>query len=231
MTTSHRLLLVEDDAQLLGMLEGLFTGEGYLTGTARDGQRALHLALTQSWDAIVLDRGLPVIEGLDLLGRLRAAGVETPTLILSALGNPADRVDGLNHGAEDYLAKPFDVEELLARVRALLRRHRAQSGALRLPGGAVLDLEAREVRPAAGGTGTGTETGTGITLSERECELLTLLARDPTQVFERETLLRRAFPDAEDLGVVDTYVHYLRRKLGRGIVATIRGVGYRMGSS
>ena len=90
MTPNPRVLIVEDDAQLLSLLERLFAGEGYEIATARDGQRALHLALTETWDALVLDRGLPLIDGLDLLRRLRASGIETPTLILSALGNPAD---------------------------------------------------------------------------------------------------------------------------------------------
>ena len=216
-----RLLIVEDDARLLAMLETLFDSEGYQVATARDGQKALHLALTESWDVMILDRGLPLIEGLDLLERLRAAGIVTPTLILSALGNPADRVEGLDRGAEDYLAKPFDIDELLARVRGLLRRHRTTSGILTLPGGAKLHPEMREVQLLH---------GEAIPLSERECDLLSVLARDPRQVFERETLIRLVFPEAEDLGVVDTYVHYLRRKLGRTVVATVRGVGYRLGS-
>ncbi|TDW29670.1 response regulator transcription factor [Cryobacterium psychrophilum] len=222
MPPTPRLLVVEDDAELLRMLETLFTGEGYHVRTARDGQRALHLALTEDWDALVLDRGLPLIDGLDVLGKLRAAGIEAPTLILSALGNPADRVDGLDRGAEDYLAKPFDVDELLARVRALLRRHRTAATTIRLPGGAAFDTESRLVRLASSEV---------VALSEREADLLRELSREPSQVFERETLLRRVFPDAEDIGVVDTYVHYLRRKLGRGCVTTIRGIGYRLGES
>lgn len=220
MPQSHRLLIVEDDIELLRLLETLFADEGYVVGTARDGQSALHRALTESWDAIVLDRGLPLIEGLDLLGRLRRADVDTPTLILSALGNPADRVDGLNRGAEDYLAKPFDVDELLARVRALLRRHRSAAATIQLPGGWLFDVDARSARSAA---------GSAVSLSAREADLLAVLTRDFSQVFERETLLRRVFPDAEDVGIVDTYVHYLRRKLGRGMVATVRGIGYRLG--
>ena len=221
MTPNPRVLIVEDDAQLLSLLERLFAGEGYEIATARDGQRALHLALTETWDALVLDRGLPLIDGLDLLRRLRASGIETPTLILSALGNPADRVDGLDGGAEDYLAKPFDVDELLARVRALLRRHRSGSEVVRLAGFGEFDTSARQFRPLD---------GPAVGLSERESDLLELLARHPEQVFERETLLHRVFPDAEDVGVVDTYVHYLRRKLGRAVVSTVRGIGYRLGS-
>lgn len=117
------LLLVEDDPALVAMLVGLLTEEGYAVDTANDGQRGLHLALSRGYEVLLLDRGLPAIDGLDLLGRLRRSGVVTPVMVLSALGNPADRVEGLDAGAEDYLAKPFDVEELLARLRALRRRH------------------------------------------------------------------------------------------------------------
>ena len=117
-----RLLLVEDDRLLAEMLTEILRAAGYLVDAARDGQSGLHLGLTHSYDVIVLDRGLPAIDGLDLLGRLRSRGVVTPVLVLSALGLPRDRVDGLDAGAEDYLAKPFDLEELRARLRALLRR-------------------------------------------------------------------------------------------------------------
>lgn len=214
-----RILLVEDDTRLAGMLEQLLAGEGYDTVLARDGQRALHEGLTQRFDAIILDRGLPVIEGLDLLNRLRTRGILTPVLVLSALGNPADRVEGLDRGAEDYLGKPFDIDELLARVRALLRRHRSTTPTLTLPGG-TLDTSSRTVT---------THAGTPVVLSEREAQLLERLARRPTQVFERDDLLVNVFPDADEPGVVDTYVHYLRKKLGRDAVATIRGIGYRLG--
>ncbi|RFA06506.1 two-component system response regulator [Subtercola boreus] len=215
-----RLLLVEDDRQLSGMLEQLLQSEGYEVVVARDGQRALHEGLTQAFDVLVLDRGLPVMEGLDVLQRLRDRGVLAPALILSALGNPADRVEGLDRGAEDYLGKPFDIDELLARIRALLRRHQSVVPVIRIPGG-TLDAGSRTVT---------SNTGIQIVLSEREADLLERLARRPGQVFERSDLLAMVFPDADDLGVVDTYVHYLRKKLGRGVIATIRGIGYRLGS-
>ena len=111
-----QLLIVEDDRDLRGMLAEIFAEEGYSVTTAPDGQQGLHVLLTHHFDAVVLDRGLPAIDGLDLLARIRRSGVDTPVLILSALGNPADRVEGLDSGAEDYLTKPFDIAELLARV-------------------------------------------------------------------------------------------------------------------
>ncbi|MGN6722903.1 MAG: response regulator transcription factor [Marmoricola sp.] len=220
MDGASRLLLVEDDPTLRELLEQLLTGEGYEVELAADGQRALHLGLTRSYDAMILDRGLPAIEGLDLLMRLRAKGVTTPTLILSALDNPMDRVIGLDAGAEDYLGKPFDLDELLARLRALVRRHADNATELRLPGRYRLDVTTRTATP---------ESGSVVVLSPREVALLEALARSPRQVFSRRDLLSLAFEGAEDEGLVDTYVHYLRRKLGRGVVATVRGLGYRLG--
>ena len=214
-----RILLVEDDARLAQMLEQLLAAEGYDTVLARDGQRALHEGLTHEFDALVLDRGLPVMEGLDVLTRLRSRGILTPALVLSALGNPADRVEGLDRGAEDYLAKPFDIDELLARIRALLRRPSSTVPVLALAKGS-LDTASRTVT---------TREGENVTLSERESQLLERLARRPNQVFERNGLLASVFPDADDPGVVDTYVHYLRKKLGRDSVKTVRGIGYRLG--
>ncbi len=213
--------MVEDDARLLKMLSDLLIGEGYSVVAARDGQRGLHLGLTQDFDNLLLDRGLPIIEGLDLLTKLRRAGVQTPALILSALGNPADRVEGLDRGAEDYLAKPFDIDELLARLRMLRRRVAATIPVLRVPG-AALDTQSRSV------TIRGQE-AEPVLLSERESDLLERLARRPGQVFSRTDLLVEVFADADDPGVVDTYVHYLRKKLGRGVITTIRGVGYQLG--
>jgi two-component system, OmpR family, response regulator QseB len=214
-----RVLLVEDEAVLAGMLNGLFVEEGYAVDVAPDGQTALHYGLTRTYDVAVVDRRLPAIEGLDLLGRWRRRGVTTPVLVLSALANPAERVEGLDAGADDYLAKPFDVEELLARLRALRRRHLDRARALPL-GDGLLDLDAREVDRLDGAP---------VTLSERECDLLATLAHRPQRVFSRDELLVLVFPSAENPVAVDTYVHYLRRKLGRGIVDTIRGRGYRLG--
>jgi two-component system response regulator QseB len=223
-----RLLLVEDDPELSQMLLRLLTGEGYSVEVAPDGQRGLHLGLTRTYDLMVMDRGLPSIEGLDLISRLRSRGVTTPTLVLSALGNPSDRVDGLDAGAEDYLSKPFDIDELLARLRALSRRHRDSARQLLLPGGR-LDLDSRQVRANAAGEATTAGGEAAVQLSERECSLLETLGARPTRVFGRGELLTLVFGDAESEAVVDTYVHYLRRKLGRPVVRTVRGRGYQLG--
>ena len=214
-----RLLLVEDEAALASMLRDLFTDEGYRIDVAANGQTGLHYGLTRDYDVVVLDRRLPVVEGLELVRTWRRHGMTTPILVLSAQGNPAERVEGLDAGAEDYLAKPFDVDELLARLRALRRRHLDRARVLPVHGGR-LDLDTREV------LGVG---DAPVALSERECTLLATLAHRPQRVFSRADLLARVFPEAENPVAVDTYVHYLRRKLGRGVVETIRGRGYRLG--
>ncbi len=216
-----RLLLVEDDGGLAALLGRVLADAAYDVTRAPDGQRGLHLALTRPFDVLVIDRGLPAIEGLDLIARLRAEGLSVPMLVLSARGTTQDRVDGLDAGAEDYLAKPFELTELLARLRALLRRPRDRARVLPIPGGR-LELDQRTVRRTD---------GQQVELSEREVALLAVLAARPGQVFSRRELLARAFGEAESENVVDTYVHYCRRKLGSGVISTVRGLGYRLGES
>lgn len=217
-----RALLVEDDGELTGMLDRLLTGEGYEVETAPDGHAGLHRALTRRYEVLIVDRALPGIEGLDLIGRLRRRGVATPILVLSARGTPRDRVHGLDAGAEDYLAKPFDVDELLARLRALRRRHLQAAEVLPVGASLSLDVDTRTVfrdhEPVQ-------------VLSERERDLLALLASRPGVVFTRSQLLELVFADAANDATVDTYVYYLRRKLGRKVIATVRGIGYRLGTS
>ncbi|MCM4084384.1 response regulator transcription factor [Paractinoplanes hotanensis] len=215
-----RILAVEDDHELGDLLLRLFRGAGYAAELARDGQAGLHRGLTRRYDVLVIDRGLPAIEGLDLLARLRRSSVGTPALVLTALGTVADRVAGLDSGAEDYLVKPFEVDELLARVRALLRRPGSPDSTLAI-GNAEFDLITRRV---------GTADGASVTLSGREADLLRMLAEAPARVFDRAEIVARVFPDAAAENLVDTYVHYLRRKLGAGVVSTVRGAGYRLGT-
>ncbi len=216
---SRRLLLVEDDRELGRMLVDLFTDEGYEVDLAVEGQRGLHLGLSRAYDAIIVDRGLPVVDGIDLLRRLRRQAVTVPVLVLTAFGAVADRVAGLDAGAEDYLVKPFEIEELLARVRALHRRNLDQAGLLPV-GSAWLDPAAHMVL---------LRTGEEVVLSGQECRLLHALALRPRQVHTRPSLRQRVFDGASTEAVVDTYVYYLRGKLGPGVVTTVRGVGYRLG--
>jgi two-component system, OmpR family, response regulator QseB len=217
-----RLLLVEDDAELSGMLVQLFGEEGYDVTLARDGQDGLHRGLVGDFDILVVDRGLPAVEGVDLVSRLRARGVGTPILVLTARNAVVDRVEGLDAGAQDYLGKPFDLDELLARLRALLRPVVALAD--QLPVGSRRLVLAQCLVVSEDGTAD-------VVLSRREAELLAAMARYPRRVFGRDELLDLVFDGAETPGAVDTYVHYLRRKLGPGVVETVHGVGYRLGSA
>jgi two-component system response regulator QseB len=213
------LLIVEDDRELSAMLTDRFTEEGYRVDVADDGQQGLHRGLTGAYDAAIIDRGLPVIDGSELVAVLRSRGISTPTLLLTARGSVADRVEGLDAGAEDYLVKPFEVPELLARVRALLRR--PDGGSTITVGQLRLD---RLTRTVTGPFGSG-----AVELSEREAALLAVLMSAPRRVFTRRQLLASVFDGVDTAGVVDTYVHYLRRKLGRNVIRTVHGTGYRFG--
>lgn len=214
-----RVLVVEDDPQLGPLLVEVLADD-YAVELARDGQVGLHLAMTRPFEAMVVDRGLPGIEGVDLVGRLRRSGVTTPALVLTARGTVRDRVEGLDAGAEDYMVKPFDVDELLARIRALLRRH-PDGGDVVQVGTRQLDVPGRRL------TGAGRP---AVDLTDRECRLLEVLARRPRQVFTRPELLALVFDPSDTPNTVDTYVHYLRRKSGRDVVATVHGIGYRLGA-
>lgn len=220
------LLVVEDDRALSGMLAELFTAEGYRVDTAYDAQQGMHRGLTGDYDAMIVDRGLPVMDGVELIALLRSRGITTPALVLTARGAVEDRVEGLDAGAQDYLVKPFEVPELLARVRALLRRMDDGASVLQA-GGLRLDLVGRRV---AGDTPDGED----VELSDREAALLATLMGTPGRVFSRTQLLERAFDGAQSDGAqsdgtVDLYVHYLRRKLGKKVVRTVHGTGYRFG--
>ena len=220
-TPQPALLLVEDDRALSAMLVELFAEQGYRVDTAYDAQQGLHRGLSGSYDAMIVDRGLPVMDGSDLIALLRSRGVVTPALVLTALGSVADRVQGLDAGAQDYLVKPFEIPELLARVRALLRRTDSASAAV-CAGGLRLDRVTRRVSGA-------TPTGADVELSEREASFLALLMMAPKRVFSRAQLLDAVFDGAETPGAVDSYVHYLRRKLGKQAVRTVHRTGYRFG--
>ncbi|HKS46159.1 MAG TPA: response regulator transcription factor [Amycolatopsis sp.] len=214
------LLLIEDDRDTAGMLVDLFRAERYRIDVAHDGYRGLHLGLSRRYQVIIVDRMIPGIDGLDLVRRLRRVGVTGRVLMLTALGELEDRVSGLDSGADDYLVKPFELDELLARIRALCRRD--LDGAESLPLGAGrLDARRRAACLADGAM---------IDLSAREFDLLHTLAADPKAAHDRSRLREKVFPDTSAKSVVDTYVYYLRRKLGRQVVRTVHGRGYQIGT-
>jgi DNA-binding response OmpR family regulator len=219
------LLLVEDDPRLADLVARLLSGERHLVERAADGGSALEMAEAPGLDAIVLDVGLPDISGLEVARRLRSRGSVVPILMLTARDSVADRVAGLDAGADDYLVKPFAIEELSARVRALGRRSRAAgiTDPSITSGPISLDESSRLVAVH----------GMRVDLSPREFALLECLLRHRGQVLTRDQLLDHAWPyDSEvDPAIVDTYVYFLRRKLGPaggGCIETVRGVGYRV---
>ena len=216
----NRLLLVEDDEEMAGLLTETLVGDGFVVDHASDGQRGLHLGLTRTYDVMVIDRMLPALDGLDLVIRLRSRRVPARALMLTALGTVGDRIAGLDAGADDYLMKPFDLDELSARIRALCRRTSESTTVLRI-GAGLLDLTPRDAVLAD---------GTRVALSAREFELLRVLAAQPNLVHSRAELRRRVFDEAAAASMVDTYVYYLRRKLGRSVVRTVHGLGYRLGA-
>ncbi len=217
------LLIVEDDDETASyMLKGL-TESGYTVDRAANGRDGLFLATSGSFDAIIMDRMLPGLEGLAVLQALRAANITTPVLILSALGQVDDRVKGLKAGGDDYLAKPFAFSELLARIEALLRRRDGAAVETKLSVGDLeLDLLSRQVRRA----------GKPLDLQPREFRLLEYLMRHAGQVVTRTMLLEGVWDYHFDpqTNVIDVHISRLRQKLDKGfdkpLLHTMRGVGY-----
>jgi two-component system response regulator MprA len=211
----ERVLVVDDDPPLRRMLERTLAAEGFEVAVAADGGGALAAAERYAPDVIVLDVAIPAPDGLAVARRMRAKGLPTPILMLTARDAVVDRVAGLEAGADDYLIKPFAVAELVARLRALTRRRDSQS--VLSYADLVLDLEVRRA----------TRAGRSIELTGREVGLLELLLREPGRVVTRERALAEIWDDAALDNVVDRYVTRLRRKLGDPpLIRTVRGTGF-----
>ena len=216
------VLLVDDDAPILRMLERTLGAEGYTVAAVADGGAALAHVERSVPDVIVLDVAMPGVDGLSVTRRLRSKGLAVPILLLTARDALSERVAGLDAGADDYLVKPFEVEELTARVRALLRRN-APPGERLAFADLVLEPETGEARRA----------GRALDLTRREAELLELLLRNGRGVVTRERALDDVWGGEGEASpnVVDRYVAYLRRKLGDPpLIHTVRGVGFRLGA-
>ena len=218
-----RVLVVEDEEKLADLIARMLNAERIDVDVALDGPGGLERASTGAFDAIVLDRMLPGMDGLEVCRRLRASQVMTPVLVLTARRELNERVQGLDAGADDYLGKPFAFSELLARLRALTRRaERPLLPAVLRVGDVALDQQTHRVERA----------GREVDLSPREFALLEYLMRNAGQVLTRDQILQRVWGyESEPEGnVVDLYVHCLRKKLndgGRGaVIRTVRGVGY-----
>lgn len=213
------LLLVEDEARLSESLSILITRRGYIVDTAPDGLTALEKIRTNTYDIIVLDRMLPHLDGLSILKKMRSEKNDTPVLFLTAKDAPADRVEGLEAGADDYLVKPFFADELLARIKVLTRRagKPKSSGVVT---GAGITLYALHGEAVVGDK--------KIQLTVKEAALLNLLMTNKGQVITKERIMEKIWGFNSDTNIanVDLYIYYLRKKLGSQYIKTIRGVGY-----
>lgn len=214
------ILIVEDEERISSFLKRGLQSSGYAATVAESGRRALDLCSTGEFDLVLLDIGLPDVDGFEVLQRIRAGGYSMPVIMLTARDGVSDRVAGLEGGADDYVSKPFSFEELLARVRARLRTERAPEETVLSFDGVVLDLRTRRLAVS----------GRTHELSAREFALAELFFRHPQQVLSREQVLSNVWGYDYDPGsnIVDVYVGYLRRKLGKERIRTIRGMGYRL---
>ncbi len=220
------ILIVEDERRLANTLRRVLTEERHVVDVSNDGIGGLDLASSDTYDLVILDVMLPGIDGLEVCRQMRTYGVTTPVLMLTARGTTEDRVQGLNTGADDYLVKPFAMEELLARINALLRRRDRglQAVAELCIGDLTLDLVRHEAR----------RDGRVIELTAKEFALLDYLMRHPGQVMTRTQIIDHVWRyDLEALSnVVDIYIHYLRDKIDQGfprtLIKTVRGIGYKI---
>lgn len=214
-----KIVVVEDEPRIASFLSKGLKAEGYAVHHAMNGRDGLSLVMNGGVDLMVLDLGLPDMDGSEVLRKLRQVGEQLPVIILTARGEIADRVEGLELGADDYMTKPFAFDELLARIRARLRP-RGDHGAVLRVGDLKLDTRTRRAIAA----------GREVDLSAREFALLETFMRHPGQVLSRAQLLSRVWGFDFDPGtnLVDVYVGYLRRKLGSGLLETVRGSGYRL---
>ncbi|QCO17473.1 DNA-binding response regulator (plasmid) [Azospirillum brasilense] len=215
-----RLLVVEDDPALAQQLAERLEGEGYAVDRAADGEDGQFLGETEPYDTIVLDLGLPRVDGLTVLRSWRAQGITAPVIILTARGAWTEKVQGIDAGADDYLAKPFSMEELLARIRALIRRSKGHASAEIACGGVVLDTRSGRV----------TLNGQTVDLTGHEFRVLDYLMHRKGQLVSRTELTEHIYAQDfdRDSNTIEVFVGRLRRKLGADLIKTVRGLGYKL---
>ena len=215
-----RILLAEDDPLLGDGLRAGLRQLGFQVDWVRDGQAAERELRAEPYAAAVLDLGLPLLDGMEVLARVRQAGLSLPVLVLTARDAVPERIRGLDLGADDYVIKPVDLNELAARLRALVRRAHGQTSELLQAQDLALDPAARSVAQA----------GRPVTLTSREFDLLHALMLNAGRVLSREQLEQRLYSWGQEVesNAVEVHVHHLRRKLGSGLIQTVRGVGYLM---
>jgi len=213
-----RLLVIEDDPDLNRQLVSALQDQGYVVDSARDGEEGHYLGDTEPYDAVVLDLGLPVLDGVSVLEKWRRAGRKMPVLILTARDRWSDKVAGFDAGADDYVAKPFHMEELLARIRALLRRSAGHASSEITCGPVMLDTKSARV----------TVDGTAVKLTSLEFRLLAYLMHHKGKVISRTELVDHLYDQDfdRDSNTIEVFVGRLRKKLGVDVLHTIRGMGY-----
>jgi two-component system OmpR family response regulator len=215
-----RVLVAEDEARLCRQLASALGQAGYAVDTAADGERADFLATTEGYDAVVLDLGLPKVDGLTILRRWREAGLVVPVLVLTARGSWHEKVQGIDGGADDYVAKPFRMEEVLARLRALIRRAARQAAPELRSGKLVLDTKAVKV----------TVDGNAVRLTSHEFRVLSYLMHHRGRVVSQAELIEHIYAQdfERDSNTLEVFIARLRRKLGPASIETVRGLGYRV---
>jgi DNA-binding response OmpR family regulator len=214
-----QILLVEDDQLLADGLQQALKQEGFTVNHVTKGKEAIHVVLSFPPDIVILDLGLPDMDGLEVLAHLRKEKISIPILVLTARGTVHDKVSGLDHGADDYLAKPFDMTELFARLRVLERRiSTTTTSSLIVTGLVSLDLQARQVN----------HNGQMITLSKTEYMLLKHLMQNAGRILTRDNLESQLYSWGEEISsnALEVHIHHLRKKISAGFIKTIRGVGY-----
>ena len=213
-----RVLIAEDEKQIAAEIAGLLARAGYVTETVHDGEEAWVRAETDDWDAIVMDLGLPRLDGLSVIRRLRQAGVEAPILVLSARGSWMERVEGIDVGADDYLPKPFQGEELVARLGAVLRRSRGHASPIITVGQVEIDTRRMTVRVG----------GREIALTPLEYRALRYLATNRDRVVSQGELMDHVYSGSNEPGMnaLEVLITRLRKKVGPEVITTQRGHGY-----
>jgi two-component system OmpR family response regulator len=218
-----RILVVEDEPNLLRQLKSGLEAAGYAVDTAADGEDGLYLGSTETYDAVILDLGLPEIDGLTVLDRWRKDGRAMPVLVLTARDSWSDKVAGLDAGADDYLAKPFQTEELIARLRALIRRAAGKATSELVAGGVRLDTRSGRV----------SLDGEPVKLTAQEFKLLSYLMHHKGKVISRTELIEHIYDQDfdRDSNTIEVFITRIRKKLGSDLISTTRGLGYSLTDS
>ncbi len=215
-----KILIIEDEHKIANSIKRGLEQEAYVVDVAYDGEEGYDLAVSEDYDLIILDLLLPKMSGMEVVKKLRSGSIHTPVLMLTALGETQNKVEGLNNGADDYMVKPFAFEELLARIRALIRRPKGIKNEELKINNLELNTQTFEVR----------EDNKNIELSRKEFALLEYLMRNAGRVVSKENIISHVWDYESDIlpNTVEVFIGYLRNKIGKDVIKTVRGFGYRI---